>query len=76
MEVSFDTDRVRLDAALKGMNQTALARRARLSRMTVSRFLRGKSRTPATAKKIAQALGEDIARYLVVDKAPMARQSA
>jgi len=73
MEVSFDTDRVRLDAALKGMNQTALARRARLSRMTVSRFLRGKSRTPATAQKIARALGEDIARYLVVDKAPMAR---
>lgn len=53
------------DMALKGWLPTDLARKARVSDMTVSRFLRAESQTAKTAKKLADALGHSIRRYLI-----------
>jgi transcriptional regulator with XRE-family HTH domain len=53
------------DMFLKGWLPTDLAKRARISDMTVSRFLRGKVQTAPTAKKLARALGQSVQRYLI-----------
>ena len=66
---SYNVVLLRNDIAAKGWLPTDLARRARVSDMTVSRFLSGERRTPRTAKKLARALGYSIRRYLVFDQA-------
>jgi len=68
-KAQFDTQRLVEDMALKGWNKQGLARRARLSDMTVIRFLRGEQQTAKTAKKIAAALGHSIRRYLISTQA-------
>ena len=73
MKIYFDVDQVRIDVALKGMNQSDLAKRARLSRMTISRFLSGQNKSPSTAKKVARALGQTVKRYLIVEQPSVAR---
>jgi len=60
----FDTQQMVDDMATRGLNKQGLARRARVSDMTVIRFLRGESQTHPTARKLASALGYSVRRYL------------
>ena len=62
---SYNVGLLKNDMAAKGWIPTDLAKRARVSDMTVSRFLSGERRTARTAKKIATALGYSIRRYLI-----------
>ena len=62
---SYNVVLLRNDMAAKGWLPTDLAKRARVSDMTVSRFLSGERRTARTAKKLATALGHSIRRYLI-----------
>lgn len=62
---SYNVQRMLDDMALLGLLPTDIARRARVSDMTVGRFLRGERQTAPTAKRIARALGYSIRRYLI-----------
>jgi transcriptional regulator with XRE-family HTH domain len=53
------------DIAARGWLPIDLARRARVSSMTVYRFLRGERQTARTAQKLSKALGFDVTRYLI-----------
>ena len=61
----YDVARLRDDIAGRGWLPTDLARTAGVSDMTVRRFLRGERQTAKTAKKLAEALGFSIRRYLI-----------
>ena len=65
----YDVDLMLTDMAGHGWLPRDLARKAKCSDMTVSRFLskdpRSMRRTPPTAKKLAKALGHDVKRYLI-----------
>jgi transcriptional regulator with XRE-family HTH domain len=63
----FNVERLVQDMTLRGWNATDLARAADVSAMTVSRFLRGEAQTAPTAKKLADALGYTVRRYLVTE---------
>jgi len=63
--VQFNAGLMVEDMTAKGWLQKDLARRARVSAMTVGRFFTGESQTPPTAKKLAKALGHDVERYLI-----------
>lgn len=62
---SYNVALLRNDIAARGWLPTDLAKRAKVSDMTVSRFLSGERRTARTAMKLAKALGYSIRRYLV-----------
>ncbi|NBT52899.1 MAG: XRE family transcriptional regulator [Marivivens sp.] len=66
---TFDVDRLRDDMALRGWLPVDLARAAGVADMTVYRFLARDAQTPKTAKKLADALGYSVRRYLVSAKA-------
>lgn len=66
--VRFNTDRMATDAAAKGWNNSRLAEASGVSAMTVGRFMSGEHQTPPTAKKLADALGFNLARYIVKSK--------
>lgn len=53
------------DMAAKGFIQKDLAEHARVSAMVVSRFLSGERQNARAAKKIANALGYSVRRYLI-----------
>lgn len=59
----FDAEAIQRDMALKGWMATDLARAAGLSKMTISKFLKGELQTAKSAGKIARALGYSIRRY-------------
>ena len=63
--LSYDIERMKVDLAEKGWLQTDLARVARVSDMTITRFFRGEQQTARTAKKLAEALGYTVRRYLI-----------
>ena len=69
---SFDVDRIVTDMTLRGWNNTDLARAADVSGMTVTRFLRGEAQTAPTAKKLAEALGYTVRRYLITTSSEQA----
>jgi transcriptional regulator with XRE-family HTH domain len=62
---SYDVALIIEDMSLKGWLASHLAHRARVSEITISRFLRGEVQTAPTAKKIAIALGHTVRRYLI-----------
>lgn len=62
---SYNVGLILEDMATKGWLPTHLAKAADCSDMTISRFLRSETQTAPIAKKIAKALGYDVARYLV-----------
>jgi transcriptional regulator with XRE-family HTH domain len=62
--IEFDTELVWRDTVAKGWNRAKLAKKARVSAMTVSRFLSGQSKNPSTAAKLASALGTSVDRYM------------
>jgi transcriptional regulator with XRE-family HTH domain len=70
--IEFDADRLQRDMVVKGWLPVDLARKAKVSHMTVHRFLRGERQTARTLKKLAHALGHDVDRYLVSASQPMA----
>ncbi|HYE86529.1 MAG TPA: helix-turn-helix transcriptional regulator [Vicinamibacterales bacterium] len=61
----YDVGRLLDDIALRGWQPADLADRAGVARSTVSRFLSGDFQTARTAKKLADALGYSVRRYLV-----------
>jgi transcriptional regulator with XRE-family HTH domain len=63
--VAFNTQLMAEDMALKGWHKLDFARRAGVADMTVIRFLRGERQTAPTAKKLAEALGYSLKRYLI-----------
>lgn len=69
MNIWFDVSLMKVDAVERGLTGTALAKKAKVSQMAVSRFLRGQSKSPTTAKKLANALGFEVRRYLRTDEA-------
>lgn len=66
---SYDVALMFEDLALRGWRPSTLARKARVSDMTVSRFLRGEAQSSPTAKKLAKALGHSVRRYLISSRA-------
>jgi len=62
---TFDVVLVQEDMARRGWIPIDLARRAKVSHMTIGRFLRGERQTARTAAKIAAALGFSVRRYLI-----------
>ena len=72
--INYDIERLVEDMTSKGWLPTDLARRAAVSDMTVSRFLKGHTQTARVAKKLARALGFSVRRYLVSAKAVAAEQ--
>ncbi len=66
--VRFDVERMRDDATAQGLNGAGLARLAQVSEMTVSRFWRGRAKSPVTAKKLADALGFPLQRYVIEER--------
>lgn len=64
-KVTYDVAQMVADMALKGWLPTHLAREAGVSDMTVSRFLSGEVQTAPTAKKLAEALGRSVRRYII-----------
>lgn len=65
--VSFNVALLTADIARRGWLPIDLARRAKVSHMSVGRFLRGERQTPRMAKKLASALGQSLERYVVTD---------
>lgn len=64
--VRFDLQKMTEDLAEKNWTKKTLARRARVATMTVIRFMKGERQQPATAAKLAKALGyESARRYLI-----------
>lgn len=61
----YNVELLRDDLALKGWRASDLARRAGVSDMAVSRFLRREAQNPRTVKKLAKALGRPLGRYLI-----------
>lgn len=66
--VTYDVGQLEQDMAGKGWLPVDLARRARVSHMTVGRFLRGERQTARTALKLARALGFSLRRYLITGR--------
>ncbi len=65
----YDVARFRSDMTRRGWLPIDLARAAKVSHMTVSRFFTGERQTARTAKKLADALGHNLRRYLSPDRA-------
>lgn len=56
----------------KGWLPIDLARQASVSHMTVGRFFSGERQTARTAKKLADALGRSLKRYLLASREAVA----
>ncbi len=63
-DVRYNVALLKEDMAHRGWLPTHLARAAGVSAMTVSRFLSGDVQTAPTAKKLAEALGKRVSRYI------------
>jgi transcriptional regulator with XRE-family HTH domain len=63
--VRFNVAQIQMDLAAKGWQPTDLADRAGVARSTVSRFLNGEFQTARMAKRLAEALGYSVRRYIV-----------
>jgi len=64
----YDVDLLQRDMTAKGWLPIDLARKAGVSHMTVSRFISGESQTPRMAKRLANALGFPLRRYLFAER--------
>lgn len=63
--IQFNAQLIAEDMTENGWTKLDLAKRAKVSDMTVIRFLRGERQTAPTAKRIAKALGYPVRRYMV-----------
>lgn len=64
----YDVAKLTDDMTAKGWIATDLAKKAAVSDMSVSRFLRGERQTARMAKRLASALGHSVRRYLVTEE--------
>lgn len=62
---AYDTALIHADMTAKGWLPIDLARAAGVSHMSVGRFLRRERQTARMAKKLAEALGRSVRRYIV-----------
>ena len=68
----YRRDVLAADLFRSGLQQVELAKRARVSTMTVSRMLSGSSTVNiVSARKIAAALGQPVERYLYAKPEPI-----
>lgn len=65
MKHDYDLALMEKDMDLKGWRQVDLAAAAGLSPFRVSRALSGRRRNPRTLKRMAEALGHELERYLL-----------
>jgi transcriptional regulator with XRE-family HTH domain len=65
LAVRFNAQLILEDMAVKGWGKLDLAKRADVSDMTVIRFLRGERQTARTARRLSEALGHSVRRYLL-----------
>lgn len=65
----YDVERMFRDIVGKGWQANELARRAKVSPSTVTRFLSGEFQTPKMAKRLSKALGHGPAHYLIDQEA-------
>lgn len=63
--VEFNRQLMAEDAAAKGFTKLRWSQRAKVSDMSVIRFLRGERVTPALVAKLAKPLGYPVERYIV-----------
>jgi hypothetical protein len=63
--VEFNRQLMAEDAAAKGFTKLRWSQKAKVSDMTVIRFLRGEKVTPAMVAKLAKPLGHPVERYIV-----------
>lgn len=63
--VRFNVQLMAEDAAVLGLTKDEWARRAKVSDMTVIRFLRGESQTGKTFRRLCRALRQSPERYVV-----------
>lgn len=63
--VEFNRQLMAEDAAAKGFTKLRWSQKAKVSDMTVIRFLRGDKVTPAMVAKLAKPLGYAVDRYIV-----------
>ena len=63
--VEFNRQLMAEDAAAKGLTKLAWSQRAKVSDMTIIRFLRGEPVTPKTVAKLCKPLGYAVERYLI-----------
>ena len=68
----YDVALFRSDMTARGWLPIDLARAAKVSHMTVSRFFSGERQTARTAKKLADALGHGLRRYLTTTRQAVA----
>ena len=61
----YDAALMRDDMEEQGYFASDLARRANVSNTQVGRFLKGERQTPKMGKKLADALGMPVRRYLI-----------
>lgn len=61
----YDVGLMRQDMDVRGWLPIDLSRAAKVSDMSVYRFLNGGTQTAPMAKKLAAALGKSVRRYLV-----------
>lgn len=66
--IRYDVEQMAVDMAEAGLSGATLAAKAGVTRQTVYRYLRGPSRTAKTTKKLAEALGYDVSRYIIKPK--------
>jgi transcriptional regulator with XRE-family HTH domain len=62
--VTYNVDLMVKDMAARGFLKKDLAKRAGVSAMAVTRFLRRERQTAPMAKKLAKGLGYSVRRYL------------
>lgn len=63
--IRFNTQLMAEDAALLGLNKSDWAAKARVSDMSVIRFLRGDAVSPKLIAKLCKALKQKPERYLI-----------
>jgi len=63
--VEYNRQLMAEDAAAKGFTKLRWSQKAKVSDMTVIRFLRGERVTPTMVAKLAKPLGHPVERYIV-----------
>jgi transcriptional regulator with XRE-family HTH domain len=63
--IRYNVQQISEDMAIRGWSKLDLSKVAGVSDMTIIRFLRGDNQSAPTAKKIADALGHSVKRYLL-----------
>ncbi len=69
MRINYDTQRIEQARHAYGLTRGELVKKAGITYPTLRLFMQGKAQTPQTARKIARALGLDLAELVVTTAA-------